>query len=198
MKIDYEDLDDSKKLGKGEQSIDRPEPATTTYDYRVDQAIRKFGISLAPSMRDALTARSKGVNSFTKREIDTLLRHGVDFNNEFLIEALKEFQGMIYEGVSIRGITSYQLRKRYNDGVRKRKTKRYRYASDDDKEVFEKIMLGISDDLTACGLPIWDSEIERGFPVELTKPEWMTWGQWQKNFLKVSFTPIEKSEHLAK
>lgn len=171
------------------QNLEEP----VIYNKRVLEYAREFNIRIAPTLQLALEHRMQGQVTMTLRELDIAARIKVPLDKDFVYKALRAFAGMFTEGIPGQFMEGkiaekdnvYFLRSLYNRGI-KFKTKGSDGKSDYDRSTPQKqadadqLLRTILDKLKAQQLPAWPEEVEKGFPTELCKPEYMTWYQFNK------------------
>ncbi len=146
----------------------------------------KYDWSLVSTVREALLGRACGRKVLSPREADVAARQKTDLNSLFLSEALLgNMHCYIMEGQPGRAADGKQgkdlwyYRKRWNDGVRWRRMDR----GDDSEQNTARAdsLMGEIQDMIEkqFNLPMWLSEQTRGFDMELLKPEYMTWIQFE-------------------
>lgn len=162
---------------KGEACVDLQDPEII-YHSLVLGAFSMHGIQSCRSLRDALKTREKRVRALTLREMDIACRSKMDVTSPFFWEGLWQFGAFITEGHVGHASNPFELRTQYNRGLAFRKTPKYLQGDIGIREKAEQAIVKILDTLTALNIPPWDGEIEHGFPVEMTKPEFLTFEQY--------------------
>jgi hypothetical protein len=163
------------------------------YPREAKSYVESLGFAVDLTFQAVLDKRAKGEKVVTPREADIAYRGTLDLNSETLLATLLHFGGFLVEGTPGEEGNTFQLRARYNtllaDYRRGKEFKRngsYDKCSKEKKEIVDKKieelfqeMLDILAALNERGLKAHDLEIENGFPVEITKPEYMTFGQYE-------------------
>lgn len=148
--------------------------------------VKKYGWNAVSTVRKALLERASGLKTLTLREADIVARQKIDLNSPLLNEALLgKTHCYIMEGEPGRGADGklgkdlWYYRKRWNDGVRWRRTCRGD-ASEKDTARADALLNEIQDMIEVqFNLPMWLCEQYNGFDTELLKPEYMTWNQFE-------------------
>lgn len=158
----------------------------------------KHGFELVPSMAAALQGRRTGKKVLSYREADIAARAKFPLSQVVIFKAMVMLDscfdeesmdlvdvGMLHEDVV--GIpaknkfvpeTVYEMRRFYNRGVQVKKSGKYSSYSPEQKKVADECMKNTLDILNFCKLPAWPEEVTDGFALELTKPEYMTFDQY--------------------
>lgn len=198
MKISSEDLkDDGEKVysvntnsnkteggkyKKGDVSIDLSDPKEI-YSKSVFAYIEENTLKVASSLENALKVRHNGEFVLSLRECDIAARGKLDLSDgSTLREGLlnSNFGFYISEGdIDEDENNIWRLRKHYNVGVdwmKKYKDeateKRVNKASNRLKEIQKSIEVI---------LPMWPEEVDNGYNIELLKPEYMTFIQFERD-----------------
>ena len=139
----------------------------------------KFQVIIATNLVSAINMRNEGKAALTIREADIAARIQIPLDSAFFHKAMRAIGGMIAEGFPGEPDNPFELRKFYNRGVHFKKTA---YSSVDRgrQERADKAMQEVLDKLEARHLPSWPEEVKHGFAIELLKPEYMTWAQYEE------------------
>jgi len=112
-------------------------------------------------------------------EADTAYRAKIDLSNQFFQQAIKEFGGIITEEDSRYMTGVLVLRARFNKGLDWKKNKRPN-CDVHSQEKGDKMLQEIVDNLAKLSMPLHVEELEEGVHKEFLKPEWLDWGQFQR------------------
>lgn len=162
------------KKGEADPSIIEP---TDIYCREALDYAAGYGYSLAASMKAALQRRNVGQKVVTARESDIAARNKLDLSGEMIKFAFFEMNCLLLEGTIGVKRSAWDLRREYNRGIAFKKT-HYERSGTEKKEKADEAMRKILIELQELSLPAWPHEISEGFPVELTKPEFMTFEQY--------------------
>lgn len=152
------------------------------------------GFAIDLNLKTCIEKRAKGEKVLTPREADIAYRGKLDLKPDGLIyQSLMVFNGLIVEGEVGMAGNPFELRQEYNKlvadykrGKTFKKSEGYTKSSQERKEqcdkkldeIFNK-MLDILAALNEMALPAHDHEVENGFPVEITIPEFMNFDQYR-------------------
>jgi len=148
----------------------------------VDRAIKyvaEQGFSICKSVKDALVRRSNGENVMTLHEADICLRGKVDFRNSFIQCALRTFGGYITEDGSDYRSGVFQLRARYNSGMKWYKEQFDKATPQQKKDGLARLAL-IRKQLELLSLPLHEEEQNDCIHPEFLKPEYQSWDLFAK------------------
>jgi len=145
----------------------------------------KYGVKLALNLESALDDRAKGEITLTIREVDVAARLGIPLDRDFIHKALRAIGGMVIEGIPGEPDNPYFLRAYYNRGIKFKKKddsgkSDYDRAHPAKQEKADALLKEILQKLRGHQLAAWPEEEANGFPLELCKPEYMTWDQFNK------------------
>lgn len=180
-----------RKLGPKEVSLKQRDPMHL-YGEECRKYCQKMGFSIAASIEDALNKRGGGIQAFTYREIDIILRSKVDMTKPLLIEGAK--YELFVEDIAGLKDSVYELRKFYNRGVEFFKSDRSKGKDQDYLAKARLAMVETLDRLQEKNLPAWEEEKKFGFPHEFCRPEFMTDQQYMmamKNPVRFPLTAKE-------
>jgi len=140
---------------------------------------------IAEHLKDALEKRLSSIKALSMREFDTCARNDIDLNGIIGNALLSNGYGLaIIEGTAglkdIFGcLDPWKLRADFNRGLYWKKNKRDK-QSKEKQEKGDSVLCEIIEKLKTMGIKLWDNELNNGIHVELTKPEFMTWDQYNK------------------
>lgn len=140
--------------------------------------VKKFDFRIVPTISEAMTLRAQGLRVMTAREADIAYRSKIQLDNTCFLASI--LFGIITEGHPMKGETVYTLRAFYNRGVAYKKDGRYAKATPDEQARADQKMAEILAKLAEMQLPAHAEELINGFDVELTKPEFMTFDQYNR------------------
>ena len=161
---------------KGEATVQQIEEPRIFLPYGKKHA-EKYGMQIVPNLEIALKMRSEGLAVMTLREADIAARMQLQLDSHFLIKGLCSISGMIIEGIPGEEGNVYLLREFYNRGVEFKKNK-WNTVDEAHRQRATQAMKDTLYKMLEMQLPAWPEEEANGFPLELTKPEYMTWGQY--------------------
>jgi hypothetical protein len=155
---------------------------------RAKEYAAKFGFTLVPSIQEAAIGRSQGRHVLSFREADIAARSKINLSSEILKHAMMCAAEVHLITEDVAGLTGsvYELRSFYNRGVQwfKGKPKDWKKTVRSPESVVfcnaESAMLLTLKKLEEKNMPAWPEEIEHGFPLELCKPDFMTWDQYRE------------------
>lgn len=144
------------------------------------QYARDFGFKVVDTPEAAINLRLNGELALSLREADTVARMGISLDNEvFRFALLEKSLGTYVPEDDPGGEDIWYLRHKYNQGLKWKKEVR-EWRSQHDQIAGDQQLSKIIQAMQDKRLPAWPEELEHGFPVELTKPEFMTWDQFTK------------------
>lgn len=172
---------EGNKEGKEPEVKLRNKDPREAYDDAVFDWVLKINWTLGENLKSVLQARAEGKKVLTIREADIAARGQLDLNESFNLVG-PEYVGLFLtdgEDPGLKG-TPWELRAAYNRGVKYKTDGRYNKAPQEKKDKADEAMQKYLKLLREMFLPAWPKEERLGFPVELTKPEWMTWAQFKQ------------------
>lgn len=146
---------------------------------------------MAGNIQYAMTARAQGKRVLTLREADIAARSKLDLTLIFpvLVDATKMEMNMTDDVVvqdkvlteDLVGLPDsiYELRKLWNRGVTWNRNERHKHSELVHAKA-DKTMARLRKIFEQCLLPPWPEEEVAGFHVELTKPEYMSFTQYEE------------------
>lgn len=185
MKIQQGDLESGevstvKKItsyDKQKYNLERSEPEKAFQNYG-QQLAEEHDFKIVSTVKEAVEGRMNSEKVITLREADTLARKGIKPEGVVLAAMMSELGGYVLED-NEGGDDIWFLRHRYNKGLEWKKNVRH-LRGENDQIAGDNMIKGLIDSMMEKELPPWPEEYEHGFPIELTKPEYMTWDQYTK------------------
>lgn len=150
------------------------ERGTYLYEY-----ITSLNFRIVATLQDALKARHVGQKVVTLREADIASRSRLDLNKPIIWDSLCLMDSFLCEGTPGDPESPWELRAAYNRGLEWKKTE-FKKVSEARQKAGTDRLEYLKTALAKCELPLWPEELERGFHMDLLKPEWQTWGQYQE------------------
>lgn len=153
----------------GDASIYNPQAFRFTED---------SGWGSVDSLKQAFDMRTSGKKTLSFRECDILARSNIDISAGSSVEYfLMEMGCFMTEGVHGNSESGYELRARYNAGLKWIHEKKGSVIQQVMESAKERL-LDIAGQLSSFGLNLWPEEVEHGFHADLLRPEWMTHTQY--------------------
>lgn len=145
------------------------------------QRVSAMGWDIEKELNVALKRRLDGVRALSVREADIVARGKIDIAHDSSMEyALMEMGCMFTEGVPGHEDSGYELRRRYNHGLKWMENGEARGFLPGMKEKGIERLAEIRDKLVEISLDLWPYEVNSGFHADLIRPEWMTHAQYNK------------------
>lgn len=173
----------------GEVKINQGDPLYMV-NKRAKEYAAKYGYGLTMSLAEALKGRVNGIKVLSFREADVACRQDLKLDNEFLQAGIHNPAEALIIVEDIAGLKDsvYELRAFYNRGVQFFSTGR---SSHVELEAVQRAKFAMHETLSKLkerGVPAWPEEEEKGFALELCKPDCMTWDQYRSRMK----TPVER------
>ena len=151
--------------------------------YPVDELNRvvAMGWDLIKHLNEALRLRATGKKVLSFREADIAARSKMDLiDNSSLEYALLKMDCLLTEGVPGHDESGYELRRRYNNGLKWMKIREKEGFLPGMREKGIERLSEIRSKLLAIGLDLWGHEVDTGFHADLLRPEWMSHTEYNK------------------
>lgn len=150
---------------------------------RITEYAASRGYQIVSSIKDALIARQRGERCLSIREADTAARGSLQIDSPTVWAALSIFSetaAIILEDVAGAHDSVFELRAYYNRGILFFSSGKAATKTPEEVKRATDTMDKTLDMLDWAGVPAWPEEIKKGFPVELCKPDFMTWAQYEE------------------
>lgn len=154
------------------------------------------GYKVVPSIKEAIIGRQKAEQVLSIREADTAARGKAELDSPLVWAAIstpldKEAAIYILEDMAGAHDSVFELRAYYNRGLLFFSSGKAATKTPEEVQRARDTMIRTLDMLRWARVPAWDEEIDKGFPVEMCKPDFMTWTQYEERKKQ----PGQKSDH---
>lgn len=173
---------DSLAYTKEQVTAYQGDPNYLAFDY-IKNYVASQGYEIVQSIKDALIGRQQGKKLLSLREADTAARANLNLKSPLVFAAMSTFSDMaaiIMEDIAGPDETVFELRSFYNRGIAYFKSEKCRTDPPERVMNARRAMDDALDMLDFARVPAWQKEIEHGFPVEMCKPDFLTWGQYEE------------------
>lgn len=141
--------------------------------------IERYGFKVVRTLEEVLKSRHVGQKVMTLREADIATRAAMDLHDKALWEAMNYFDSFLVEGTPGEPDSPWFLRKQYNRGIEFMRTEYTKAPPTQQARAMDRLT-ELRIQLAEFKLPLWPEEIEQGFAIDLLKPEYQTWGQYEQ------------------
>jgi hypothetical protein len=152
---------------------------------RITEFAASRGYSIVSSIKDALIARQAKKKCLSIREADTAARGELQIDSQRVWDVISTFSNnetgvLLLEDVAGAHDSVFELRAYYNRGIVFFSSGKSKTKTPEELQRATAEMDKILDMLDWAGVPAWPEEVKNGFPVELCKPDFMTWSQYEE------------------
>lgn len=169
------------------EEVSKSDSHSELYVVRARRYAESVGFKVVDTIQQAVHLRKEGYKALSIREADTAARTAMPLDNSLVCAVIMQFTGEVcvtlLEDVAGAANSVFELRKYYNKGLAYFKSSKPltdppAKVVKDRQRVRKTLAM-----LEFANAPAWPEEIENGFPLEMCKPDFLTWEAYNKRLV---------------